>query len=200
MESRESLLLREINHRCGNDLQMVVSLLGLQSRRTKDLNVREALEDAMNRVAALGQARASRGDSKPTLEAALRKVSEALRSRAEPQDIQISLSLDPDVPDISDSRVTTIAIATNELATNAIKHAFREDKSGKIDIMVCKHDPKTLIVIVDDDGLPFPELSEGRSDGLGLGLIRSLLASVGATLTLPRGGSKRFEMIVPTGE
>jgi two-component sensor histidine kinase len=200
MESRESLLLREINHRCGNDLQMIVSLLGLQSRRTKDLNVREALEEAMDRVAALGQARASHGDLRPTLEAALRKVSEALRSRAEPQDIRISLSFEGDVPDISDPKITTIAIAANELATNAVKHAFREDKSGKIDIMVCKRDPKTLIVIVDDDGLPFPELSEGRSDGLGLGLIRSLLGSVGATLLMPRGGSKRFEMIVPIGE
>ena len=51
------LLLRETNHRCSNDLQLVVSLLALQSRRAAVPEVRQALADAMERVSIIARAR-----------------------------------------------------------------------------------------------------------------------------------------------
>lgn len=68
----DELLLRETNHRCANDLQLVVSLLGLQSRRAASYEARQALTDAAERVAILARARSALNrDRRPSLEEAL---------------------------------------------------------------------------------------------------------------------------------
>ena len=67
----DDLLLRETIHRCSNDLQLVVSLLALQSRRAANPEVREALADAMERVSVLAHARRALHQERPaTLELA----------------------------------------------------------------------------------------------------------------------------------
>lgn len=85
----QNLLLRETNHRAKNDLQLVVSLLALQSRRAESPETRQALHDAMERVAILTRARAAlQQQLLPTLETALRQVCAALHSQAEPRGIE----------------------------------------------------------------------------------------------------------------
>lgn len=79
------LLLQETYHRCSNALQLVVSLLALQSQRAQSAETREALTDAMERVAVLSRSRiALQKQRQPDLEAALRLACEALHSHAEP--------------------------------------------------------------------------------------------------------------------
>ena len=194
----DDLLLRETNHRCSNDLQLVVSLLALQSRRAENPETRQALTDAMERVAVLARARSSlQQDRQPTLEAALRQVCEALHSQAEPRSILVSLETASGTRALSAVQITTLALIVNELATNAIKHAFAADKSGRVRILVRQQDSRTLAIIVDDDGLPFPELGNRRGGGLGLGLVRRLMESIGGLVILPANGSKCFEIRVP---
>ncbi len=192
------LLLRETNHRCSNDLQLVVSLLALQSRKAASDETRQALIDTMERVAILARARASlKEERRPTLEAALRQVCEALQSQAEPRSIFLSLETASAVSGLSAVQVTTLTLIVNELATNAIKHAFAQDRSGRIRIVVRPHDSRSLTIIVDDDGLPFPEIASRTTGGLGLGLVRRLLESIGGLVILPANGSKCFEIRVP---
>ena len=194
----DDLLLRETNHRCANDLQLVVSLLTLQSRRAASEETRQALTDAMERVAVLARARtALTQERQSTLEAALRQVCEALHSQAEPRSILVSLDIGSGSAGLSAVQITTLALIVNELATNAIKHAFDADVSGRVSISVRQHDGRTLAIIVDDDGLPFPELADRRSGGLGLGLTRRLMESIGGLMILPANGSKCFEIRVP---
>lgn len=191
------MLLRETNHRCSNDLQLVVSLLGLQSRRATTPEVRQALTDAMERVSILARARsAMHRERPPTLQAALRQVCEALHAQAEPRGILISLEAAHEVHGLSATQITTLALVVNELATNAIKHAFEEGKSGHIRISISKNGSRDVVVIVDDDGLPFPEV-EGKGDGLGMGLAKRLMASIGGLLIPPPSGTKVFELRVP---
>ena len=192
------LLLRETNHRCSNDLQLVVSLLALQSRKAESAETRQALTDAMERVGVLARARASLSQERQsTLEAALRQVCEALHSQAEPRSILVSLETAIGVNHLSAGQITTLALIVNELATNAIKHAFKNEQAGRIRIVVRQHDSHNLAITVDDDGLPFPELADRTSDGLGLGLVRRLLASIGGLVILPANGSKCVEIRVP---
>lgn len=187
------LLLRETNHRCSNDLQLVVSLLALQSRRAANPEVREALTDAMERVSILAHARrALHQDGSATLELALRQVCDALRAQSEPRSITVSLK-GADVPELPDGHITTIALVVNELATNAIKHAFEEGKSGHIQVTIVEAQGSEIIVLVDDDGLPFPE--PGGS-GLGMGLVERLMASIGGRFIPPPPGTKMFELQV----
>ena len=193
----DDLLLRETNHRCSNDLQMVVSLLALQSGRAKSDETRQALTDAMERVSVLARSRAALQHQKHlTLEAALRQVCEALHAQAEPRSILISCEIAHENHSLSPAQVMTLALTVNELATNAIKHAFAQGKSGSIRISA-REDDRNLTVIVDDDGLPFPEASEGKNGGLGLGLVKRLVASIGGMLIPPPNGSKVFEIRLP---
>ena len=193
----DDLLLRETNHRCSNDLQLVVSLLGLQSRRAASPEVRQALAEAMERVAILARARSTmHRERPPTLAAAVRQVCEALQAQAEPRSILISLEATHDVHGFSATQITTLALVVNELATNAIKHAFDEGGSGHIRVSLGRNGGRDVTVIVDDDGRPFPE-SASNGDGLGMGLSRRLMASIGGLFIPPATGSKAFELRVP---
>lgn len=193
----DDLLLRETNHRCSNDLQLVVSLLGLQSRRAANPEVRQALADAMERVSILARARSAlHRERPPSLEAAVRQVCEALQAQAEPRSILISLEAANEVHGLSAAQITTLALVVNELTTNAIKHAFEEGKSGRIRVSISRNGGRDLTVIVDDDGVPFPKAS-GSGEGLGIELAKRLMASIGGLFIPPQPGSKAFELRVP---
>ena len=199
MPRDDDLLLRETHHRCSNDLQLVVGLLGLQSRRATNAEARAALNDAMERVAVLARARSTLNRREQSIESALRQVCEALQSQAEPRGILVSLAVGPGPHRLSASTIMTVALAINELATNAIKHGFKDGRTGSVRVTLRHHDRHQLTVLVDDDGLPFPDATEGRGagSGLGLGLVRRLVAATGGLMIVPADGSKRFELRVP---
>jgi len=194
----DDLLLRETNHRCSNDLQLVVSLLALQSRRVTTPEARDALMDATSRVAVLARARAELSQQRQAnLQTALRQVCEALHSLAEPRAILISMEAEQDVHGLTSNQIATLALAVNELATNAIKHAFEEGKAGSIRVSIRQNSGREAVIIVDDDGLPLPEASSSKDGGMGLSLVKRLVASVNGLLIPPASGAKCFEIRVP---
>ncbi len=191
------LPLREVNHRCANDLQLVVSLLSLQSRGATSAETRDALDDATKRVGVLARARADMNREDPSdLRTALRQVCEALHAQAEPRAILVSMRVEREVDGLASKQVMTVALAVNELATNAIKHAFEEGQSGHVAITVRGSD-REAVILVDDDGLPFPELEGRRGGGMGLELVKRLVASIGGIVIPPPSGTKIFEIRVP---
>lgn len=194
----DDLLLRETNHRCSNDLQLVVSLLSLQSRRASSEETRQALADAMERVAILARCRSTLyRDRQLSLEGALRQVCEALHAQAEPRSIRVFLTVAEEVDGLSSTEITTLALVVNELATNAIKHAYEEGQSGHIEITLGRNAGQDVTIIVDDDGLPFPDTKYAAADGLGLGLSKRLMASISGLFIMPSSGAKAFELRLP---
>jgi two-component sensor histidine kinase len=200
ISSRHDLLLRETIHRCANDLQMVVSLLAIQIKSAKSPEARQALTDAKDRVAVLARARTSLRQHPQSLEAALRNVCEALNSQAEPRSIIISLKLAGTVPSLSASLITTLALVVNELATNSIKHAFPTQSGGSVTIAVHHSGDQILAIDVDDNGSCSLPVDGHGTSGLGLGLVKRMLASVGGQITIPTGEEKCFEIRVPVQE
>lgn len=197
----DDLLLRETNHRCANDLQLVVSLLGLQSRRAEIPEVRQALADAMDRVAILARARGAINHGSLSLEAALLQTCEALQAQAEPRSILISLHIRQNTVSLSANQITILALVVNELTTNAIKHAFSKGASGHVTITVNRITGGDLVITIDDDGLPLPKHGSVQGSGLGLGLAKRLMASIDGLLIPPSPGSKLFQLeITPAAE
>lgn len=189
------LLLRETHHRCSNDLQLIVSLLSLQSRRVHSEEARAALSDAAQRVAVLARARAAMLDGgSPSLEAALGQLCEALHSHAEARSILVTLRVDQPVGRLPAERINPLMLVVNELMTNAIKHAFEEGASGQITVTVGRSAAGHVVVTVDDDGLPFPDSSAPNGGGMGLGLAKRLMASIDGLLIAPTGSAKLFEL------
>lgn len=193
----DDLLLRETNHRCSNDLQLVVGLLALQSRQAVTPETREALTDVMERVAILARVRGAQHRGRTSsLEGTIRQVCEALQSQSEPRSILISLEVQDEAHDLSATHTTTLALVVNELTTNAIKHAFQDGASGIIRIWIGRYGGGDLVIIVEDEGRPFVEAA-GSIKGLGMGLAKRLMASIGGLFIPPPSGSKAFELRMP---
>ncbi|GAN15294.1 sensor histidine kinase [Sphingomonas paucimobilis] len=191
------LLLRETHHRCSNDLQLIVSLLSLQSRRVHSEEARAALSDAAQRVAVLASARAAMlNGGLPSLEAALGQLCEALHSHAEARSILVTFRVEQPVGRLPAERLNPLTLVVNELMTNAMKHAFEEGTSGHITVTVGRSAQGDVMVTVDDDGLPFPKSSAPDGSGMGLGLAKRLMASIDGLLIAPTGPSKLFELRV----
>ena len=198
-ESDPNLLLRELEHRCANDLQLVVSSLQLQARQAASAEVREALRSAADRIAMLAHARNGFRQRQPSLECALQMVCAALSVQAEPRSILVSLKFEIGPRMLPEAQVTALMLIVNELATNAIKHAFG-DGGGRVTVTALKHGDRHLAIAIEDDGC---ELLEGvvggatAGSGMGLDLARRFTDSIGCLLLFPQPRSKRFTILVP---
>ena len=145
-------------------------------------------------MAVLARARAALNrEAQGDLQTALRQVCEALGSQAEPRGILLSLHCEDAILGLSANAVVTLSLAVNELATNAIKHAFADGRDGTVRVAV-RRAAGDLVVSVEDDGSP---MAIGGERGLGLALVRRLVASIDGLLIAPTGGAKRFEIRAP---
>jgi two-component sensor histidine kinase/CHASE3 domain sensor protein len=178
-------LLQDVTHRVGNNLAMVSALLSLQSRRSQNDEVKTALEDAKTRVAAIaaGQRRlqldldADEVHAKPYLENLLSETVQTAKERG------ISFTYDiADIPLPGKDAVSYIVL-TNELSTNALKHAFPNGMKGeiKVHLGIRKENKGSIIELqVEDDGIGANE--DVVKTGLGHTIVQSLLKSMDATL------------------
>lgn len=151
----------------------------------------------MERVSVLARSRAALDHQvQHSLGAAFRQICEALRAQCEPRSIFLSLELLAQGQALSTSQITVLALVLNELVTNAIKHAFQDRAEGHVFIEVRERDARNLVITVDDDGNPFLDPGDSGA-GLGLGLVKRLVASAGGLLVLPPPGLKLFEIRIP---
>ncbi len=194
---RVEVLLQDTNHRIGNSLATVSSLLGLQLRQTQDENARAALAAARDRVQTVSTAhrRLRLGEDMETA-----RVDEFLQSVIE--DIRNAIGQDRDVRfetdfaplDLKARDVTTIGIILGELITNAIKHAFRGRKEGRINLSLNLEEENVPVLVVEDDGVGWQQDLEERKpekSGLGMIVVEQLCLQFGDKPVYGRGGSGR---------
>ncbi|WP_439495504.1 sensor histidine kinase [Bosea sp. (in: a-proteobacteria)] len=182
---RIEALLRDVNHRVGNNLAMVSALLNVQSRQTREPAVKAALSQAQSRIQAIaaGQRRlrldieTDEIDARPYMEDLLAEIGKAAEGRP------ITIDLDMDAIRLPGRDAVSFVVIVNELVTNAIKHAFPGEMAGKIVIRFSTaedSEESALILRVEDDGIGMA--NEGEAKGLGQTVIASLLRSMRATM------------------
>jgi two-component sensor histidine kinase len=200
--ARVEALLQDTNHRIGNSLATVSSMLGLQVARSRSEEVRSALEAAQSRVQAIasGHRRLRLGDDLETTNAGefLAAVVEDLeQTQAEGRNIGFELDAEPIVINARDA--TTIGIVVGELVVNALKHAFPDGEAGRIWTRLV-HEREGASLIVEDDGRGIAPEALGADAGLGAMIIRQLAGQFGGEPRYePReGGGTR--VIVPMPE
>lgn len=186
--AERELLFRELQHRVTNDFAIVSSLLDLQRRRSNISETRDALEQAMSRVRSIGRIhrhlyalpQGSNVDCKQYLtdlcsglvDAVLPAAGITLRCECEP------LTLPRD-------RALALGLVTNELVTNAVKHAFPDERDGMILVSLLRKGEREWQLTVRDDGVGIDEI-QTRRGGLGSGLITEFVKQAGGTLTYSR--------------
>lgn len=177
---RVEALLQDTNHRIGNSLATVSSLLGLQLMRSKSDEVRQALEAARSRVHAIASAhrRLRLGDDLETASADefLDAVLEDLATTVgESRAVALIGHIDPIV--ISARDATTVGILVGELVTNALKHAFPDSRAGTITVSLKRDGSGVPVLKVEDNGVG---MAQGPTDGgLGSVIIKQLSSQFG---------------------
>lgn len=194
----KNILLGEIHHRVKNNLQIVHSLLDLQSTRIDDPNVLEMLRDSQNRIRSMALIHQSLYQSNdfarvnfgavleslvPTLVESYRIDSDNIKIEINTSDVLIPLNF-----------AIPCGLAINELITNAFKHAFPEQRSGSIAVSFSR-DNGHVILSVMDDGVGFPDdFDLDNSNTLGLQLVSLLADQLNARLEIRRKDPTKFTL------
>ncbi len=181
--AENELLLKEIHHRVKNNLEMVSSLLLLQSRQVDDPSVREVMEEGQNRVQSIGivHQKLYQGDNLSSIEMKdyFINLSEGILDTFDAEDrIQIECIMDKLELDVDTA--VPIGLIVNELLTNALKYAFPNGQSGKVKIQLETTDDNYLRLEVADNGIG--KVTQTKGTGFGSQLIHLLTQQLGGIL------------------
>jgi two-component sensor histidine kinase len=182
------VLLREVNHRVKNSLQVVSSLLQLQANSAGDQELKDRLQEAANRVNAVGRAYEhlayTTDYASIDLIAYLREIVEDLRPTVVPCQIEFE---GPEAIQFAADRAILVGLIINELVTNSGKHAYPDRPGGLIWVRaLTQRDGQTILISVRDEGVGWPVEAEITSTRrMGSRLVNALAKQLGGELTRP---------------
>jgi two-component sensor histidine kinase len=194
----KEVLLKEIHHRVKNNMQVISSLMFLQSEIIDDEKVKQIFEENQQRIKSMSliheklyQARnLSKIDFGEYVSSLLENIFIMYncyhRIECEQQLHNIHLDINTAVP---------LGLLLNELITNAIKHGFSKTDKGLVRIELTETTDTNLHLIVFNNGIPFPEnIDINRTDTFGLQLVNILVEQLNGKMKLKREEGSTFEI------
>lgn len=183
---RLEALLREVNHRVANSLQLVSTFVHMQARALDNDAAREALEDTQRRIDAIAQVHRklyASGDVEQVamdeyLAAIVDELQETWSTPAAPRSIQLRaepLQLHPD-------KAVSLGVIVNELVSNACKYAYDPAVPGEIRVELSRANDNQFSLLVEDDGYGIKDGDAPKGSGLGSKLVLAMAKSLAATL------------------
>ncbi|KFE33404.1 sensor histidine kinase [Thioclava atlantica] len=184
------LLMKELHHRTGNNLALIVALIRMSKSHSAKGETREVLSELETRVAALAKAHElmQRATTAGTVRAAelLQEVAANAERAFSAPDLRVTISVNAAPMELDGKLAVDIGLIVGELITNAYKHAFKGRTEGTITVTLSTSPQQGLVLEVVDDGTglaPGADRPE-RSNSLGWQLIRTLSFQNNATLTV----------------
>jgi two-component sensor histidine kinase len=192
-------LLKEIHHRVKNNLQIISSLISLQSGKINDPMQRRLFQDTRDRVKSMALVHEKLYQSKDLGRVEMADYSRQLLSDV----IQINgaaakirltlLQLDPVFLPVDIA--IPCGLILNELATNAIKHAFADRPAGEISFRIWAESDELVHMTIADDGQGFAPNQDWRTaDTLGLQLVRMLTEQLQGTIDVSTSEGTSFHL------
>jgi two-component sensor histidine kinase len=196
LEEKE-LLLKEIHHRVKNNLQVVSSLLKLQTNYVKDDISHDILLDSQNRVRSMALVHQKLYQSKDFSQIDftdyIAQLSEYLFDAYKNENIDLSIKTEE--AKISIDIAIPCGLIINELVTNSLKYAFPGGKSGKVDIELNHLYKSHYELIVKDNGAGFPKNVDFRNTHtLGLQLVNTLVGQIDGEIEMENGVGTTYKI------
>lgn len=195
----KEVLLREIHHRVKNNLQIISSLLNLQSRYIKDKQVLHVFKESQDRIKSMALIHKKLYQSKNLAridfaEYVRSLIADLFRSYNADYDL---ITLKTNIDDVFLGIDTAIpcGLIINELVSNSLKYAFPEGGQGEIRIDLHSEKEGKFSLIVSDSGVGFPkDLDFRNTESLGLQLACTLVDQLQGTIGLDRTGGTKFKI------
>ncbi|MFP4654399.1 MAG: histidine kinase dimerization/phosphoacceptor domain -containing protein [Methanohalobium sp.] len=196
----EEIREKDIHHRVKNNLQVISSLLSLQSEFFGNETVIEAFRESQNRVRSMAIAHEKLYQSKDiaSIDVAdyIQNLTNYLYLSYRGRSSEIGLNVDIDNIFLNMDTAIPLGIIINELVSNSLKHAFVNSETGKIKIKLRKHRNNNYTLIVSDNGKGFPdELDFKETDSLGMQLVNTLVEQIDGTIKLDKYNGTVFTII-----
>jgi len=195
----KEVLLQEIHHRVKNNMQIISSLLNLQTQYVKDELALDVLKKSQNRVNSMASIHEKLYQSNDLTHIKFddyiqRLVSDLFYSYNIHKD-QIQTVFDVEDVELNMETAVPCGIIISEIVSNSLKHAFPKGKKGEIRISLKEHE-NTYELTISDDGIKFPEnLDFKNTDSLGLQLTNNLVGQIDGKIELNRGNGTEFKII-----
>ncbi|MBN1533002.1 MAG: hypothetical protein JXA20_10095 [Spirochaetes bacterium] len=175
----KEMLLRELHHRVKNNLQVVSSLLNLEGMKTEDPVVMEFLDNSQGRIKTMQMVHemlyASHEVSRIDLGAFLEKIVYSVKHSFDTGQCRVDVTVLVEESAIDIESAIPCGLIVNEIATNAMKHAFAGRYSGALEIRFDREGPWRILRIADNGIGMTPGMENGSSRSLGMTLINSLV-------------------------
>jgi PAS domain S-box-containing protein len=204
--AEKETLLKEIHHRVKNNMQVISSLLSMQSRTIQDESIRALLKESQNRIQsiALVHEQLYRSDSLYQIEYGgyIRKMFNPLFESYNADQQRISMHIEAQNVMITIEKAVPCSLIINELISNSLKHAFPQGRRGEIHIGFSLDAASgTYILDYRDNGVGIPPGKDLRKTGsLGMQLIYGLTQQLDGTITLEPAEGVHFIIRFPSKE
>ena len=195
--AEKEVMLKEIHHRVKNNLQIISSLLHLQASKLQDERLTKAFGDSQHRIRSMALIHEELYEAADLARIEfvryLRRLSEHLFESFGVDETRIRLTVDvQDTVLLTIDRAIPMSLIINELLSNALKYAFPGNRSGEIRIQLRDEEDGPFTLTVSDDGVGFPDIDVDNPDSLGLRLVNTLVAQLGAQMRLERTAGTTF--------
>lgn len=197
----KELLIREVDHRVKNSLQMVLSLLRIQAGKQRDARSRQVLQTAGMRIQAIAQVHTMLY-ARSNVEAVrfdnyLEEICAFLGATLGASKRRRVLLVEAEPIELPPDHAIPLALITTELVTNSFRHAFG-GKPGTVWVQFRRNPDDTLGLTVADDGCGLtPGFDIFHGEGLGLQVVAAMVEQLGATFEIGHQGGAYFTLTLP---
>jgi two-component sensor histidine kinase len=196
--NEKEVLLREIHHRVKNNMQIIISLMGMHSSRTKDTQVRQTLDECKDRIIAMSLVHEALYQTEDLaridFEIYLKKLCSNLNQSHGASGKGIVITVEKCNVTLNMDQSIAVGIVSSELIANALKHAFPLGKGGRVSISLFSHNVEEVKLIIKDDGIGLPrKINILTASSLGLLLaVATVTRQLGGSIKVERNGGTRF--------
>ena len=200
LQEKETLL-KEVHHRVKNNLQVISSLLSLQSRSVEDPRAAAMLQESQNRVHSISLVHEKlyeAGDlGRVDFGDYLQALGNHLQGAWAGTEGRVSITVDATGLRLPLDVAIPCGLIVNELVTNAFKHAFPGGRAGAVRVRASVEAEGSTLLAVEDDGVGIPEMKAARRGAggtMGMMLVWTLAKQIGAEVAVTVQGGTRVQL------